>query len=464
VDKTTRVPGIIRRLNANGTNDASFGNGRAVRYAPFSNVYANIYAIEVQNDGKILISGTTGRITAAATDSALLIRLLPNGVYDSSFGTNGVAKYTVPANSLYKKLTGTKIKVLNNGKILLVMEYTDSVNQLVTTILQCNVNGSVDTNFGTQGLVPISSLITGAVVSDIDIQSSGKIIIEGIMDDIVNLININFLARLTANGVLDSSFGTNGIDSTTYIAGATGNVVTGLSILPNDNILLGGSAVLANNTDVVVYKYNVNGGLNNTFGTNGYKIIDLYPNDYSVWTGFQSDGKIITAGEFFISGNRNLRLTRINSNGSIDAGFGTNGFTTTPLPVQEPILEMDMQADNKVVGITHWAIDTVVVYRFLTAPGVGTLNPEITAIAPTVFPNPISEATSVQYDLIKPESITITLHDILGNTVATFINNQTQAAGNHTETLNLPQGLPAGAYLITVSTNETSRSVRVVKE
>jgi hypothetical protein len=56
------------------------------------------------------------------------------------------------------------------------------------------------------------------------------------------------------------------------------------------------------------------------------------------------------------------------------------------------------------------------------------------------------------------------MQDMLGRAVATFINNPTKTAGQHTESLTLPQGLAAGTYLITVSTAETSRSVKVVKE
>ena len=77
----------IIRLNSDGSFDTTFdGDGRAVFPLGIGNDYA--YAMKIQSDGKIVLTGQSSN----GTDYNLTtFRLNQNGSLDASFGTNGIA-------------------------------------------------------------------------------------------------------------------------------------------------------------------------------------------------------------------------------------------------------------------------------------------------------------------------------------------------------------------------------------
>jgi uncharacterized delta-60 repeat protein len=122
-------------------------------------------------------------------------------------------------------------------------------------------------------------------------------------------------------GDLDPGFGTNGKVITDF--NGTSDVAQEVFIQADKKIVVAGTS----NEKIALIKYNSDGTIDPTFGTNGKVVTTLTPanaNDGVIATQ-QSDGKFIIAG--FGSGPRPI-LARYNSNGSIDTSFGTNGQIT----------------------------------------------------------------------------------------------------------------------------------------
>ncbi len=129
------------------------------------------------------------------------------------------------------------------------------------------------------------------------------------------------------SGTLDNTFGTNGKVITSLGTFADrGNTM----IIQSDNkIIVGGSTNTSFTTsDFALIRYNNDGSLDNSFGTGGKvtTAIDSKSEGHSV--ALQSDGKILLAGH----DNWYTNLARYNSDGSLDATFGSGGIVITDVP------------------------------------------------------------------------------------------------------------------------------------
>lgn len=76
-------------------------------------------------------------------------------------------------------------------------------------------------------------------------------------------------------------------------------------------------------------------------------------------------------------------------------------------------------------------------------------------------PNPLRQQTTLRYALQHPEEVTLELQDISGKRMAVLMNKQQQAAGAHTFVFR-PSNLAKGTYLLTLTTQNEKRSVKIV--
>ena len=70
------------------------------------------------------------------------------------------------------------------------------------------------------------------------------------------------------------------------------------------------------------------------------------------------------------------------------------------------------------------------------------------------YPNPFNPSTTISYELSKPSEVSLKIYDILGNEVATLVDNQRQTAGYHSVQFNaIDDGvhLSSGVYLYKLS-------------
>jgi uncharacterized delta-60 repeat protein len=137
------------------------------------------------------------------------------------------------------------------------------------------------------------------------------------------------LARYNPDGSLDATFGNGGTVTTDFL-GAEDDVFSVL-IHPDGKIVAVGSANSPFDFyDFAAARYMSNGSLDTTFGTGGKMRVDFGNQDMDIASdaALQSDGKIVAAGTtvFDFGVEQDFALTRFNSNGTIDTTFGTNGL------------------------------------------------------------------------------------------------------------------------------------------
>lgn len=274
--------------DVNGNNERSFGG-------------------IVQPDGKIVLAGTDYTLSFIA-------RYNVNGSLDNSFGVNGIVHLSGNTGCFYQAID---IKRQVDGKYLILSNTNDFANnQDMLSVRRIASNGSPDPTFGLNGKVTIN--ITGGDQSrELILQSDGKIIVAGSSDS----QNMTIVCRLNVDGTFDTSF--NGIGYMLFNTSQTGSLqaLNSIKIDNNGKILL----LLAEN---ILVRLNINGGLDNSFGTNGVLTLTLPLITYNFQNFLiQNDGNFLLVGYGRSTGfNPKLLLARYFTNGNTDPSFGSNGY------------------------------------------------------------------------------------------------------------------------------------------
>jgi len=191
--------------------------------------------------------------------------------------------------------------------------------------------GDLDTTFGSGGIV-VTSHINPPYFdspSSMQLQPDGKIVVCGFImfeDDANNVHTVSFfLARYHPNGTLDTSFGTNGKVIAPINSGAE-NVGEEIAIQPDGKIIaVGGRHISDGVTGFAVNRYNSDGTLDASFGTGGRVVTQV--SNYSRGAKsvkVQPDGKMVVVGDA-----EGFAVVRYNPNGSLDTSFGAGGKVIT---------------------------------------------------------------------------------------------------------------------------------------
>jgi uncharacterized delta-60 repeat protein len=303
----------IVRLNADGTRDTAFTTNTG------TGATATITSIAIQSDGKIVLGG--GFTTFNGATVTRIVRLNADGTRDTAFTTNAGTGANGTVNSLV---------IQSDGKIVLGGSFTTFNGVTVNRIVRLNADGTRDTTFTTN-----AGTGTNGVVSKVETQSDGKILIGGSFSGF-NGVTVNRIVRLNSNGTRDTTFTTN------TGTGADG-IVDAIAIQSDGKIILGGDFTTFNSATVnAIVRLNANGTRDTAFTTNtgtgtvnGVEVIVI-----------QTDGKIIIGGGFTtFNGVTVNRIVRLNADGTRDTTFTTNAGTGT----NDTVNAIAIQSDGKIV-------------------------------------------------------------------------------------------------------------------
>lgn len=277
----------ITRLLANGSIDST--------HNPITGAIGSVLSLARLPDGRIYAAG--GFISYNDLPYQYIVRLFPDGRLDTSFNTG-----TGPNNYI------SGVAIQPDGKVVIGGNFSAINGVARNNIARLNPDGSVDTTFN-----PGSG--TNSAVMNILVQSDGKILIQGLFGS-VNGFNRAYLARLHANGLVDTSFQTGN-----FSAGSNTVWMRAIALQPDGKILVGGQFVAYNFVSRGrILRLNADGSLDSTFnstqGASGtVQEIVLQP-----------DGKVLIGGEFvaYNFSARN-RIARLNADGTLDVSFNALG-------------------------------------------------------------------------------------------------------------------------------------------
>ncbi len=282
------------------------------------------------------------------------------GSLDLSFGGDGIV--TTDFDNLHEHLRA--VTVQSDGKIV-AAGYTQEGHSFDFAVVRYNAAGKLDTSFGTNGKVT-TDFGYHAHIHSMALQPDGKIVVVG--HTFTRRSDDFMMARYNANGTLDASFGTNGKVTTDFNGGF--DYAFGVAVQPDGKIVVSGSVTVGGTYDFGVARYNADGSLDTSFGTNGKVTTEFAPpqgktqGDQSQALALQSDGKIVAAGYSYTSKpggevSSDFALARYNKNGSLDTSFGTNGKVTTHFGNgNDRIYKLAVQPNGKIVAMGRSFSDT----------------------------------------------------------------------------------------------------------
>jgi len=208
--------------------------------------------------------------------------------------------------------------------------------------------GLLDSAFGGDGLVTTDFSGNGEWIHALVVQPDGKIVAAGVSND---SYGANFaLARYNVDGTLDASFGVGGRVITAFSNPVAGALT--LALQPDGKIIAAGYAFNGTNNDFALVRYHANGSLDTSFGGDGLVMTDFSVEDEAHGVVVQPDGKIIAAGYTHgILSDADFALVRYNTDGSLDAGFGSNGLVITDFSGDYDFAEaLVLQSDGKLIA------------------------------------------------------------------------------------------------------------------
>ncbi|MDP1854611.1 MAG: hypothetical protein Q8K74_00970 [Candidatus Nitrotoga sp.] len=239
--------------------DSSFGSSGIARIGVPAGAEDMPTTSALQRDGKLLLAGWT----AGRQSHAFVLRLLPNGIPDATFGENGVALFDLPNQYYYD------VQQLEQG-----------------------ADGSI--------LIKVSNSIMMTEQGETGYS----------------------LTRLTAAGILDTSFGTQGFFS------------VGLNLVPfvqqpDGGLLIVSDASQGGQFALRLTRLNSAGVRDSTYAPNGEKILSDVPQNFrlSSVVAEPNGGFTVMASEFSSSGSSYL-LVRVTAAGTLNLGFGNGGLVS----------------------------------------------------------------------------------------------------------------------------------------
>jgi uncharacterized delta-60 repeat protein len=264
------------------------------------------------------------------------------GALDTSFGGTGkVATALSSSGHSY----GTASAIQSDGKII-AAGYAYFGNDVDFAVSRYNTDGSLDLTFDGDGMVTTDIGDINDFCYSVAIQSDGKIVVTG------NTANFTQVAvvRYNSDGSLDSTFDFDGIKIISLAADfAQGYSV---AIQGDGKILIAAQSFVTVNVDFLVIRLNENGNLDSTFGTDGLALVDISGDDLVYAMALQTDGKIVVAG----TSSMDFAAIRLNTDGSLDTSFDTDGKVKTPVTIGEDIATaLTLQNDGKIIlaGVTN---------------------------------------------------------------------------------------------------------------
>ena len=346
-------------LGSDGSLDTSFGSGGTVTTViGSSNDFA--YSTAIQSDGKIVAAGYS--LNGSNSDFALA-RYNVDGSLDTSFGSGG--KVTT-AIGLYEDFAYSTA-IQRDGKIV-VAGYSFNGSNDDFALARYNVDGSLDTSFGSGGKVT-TAIGSSDEIYSVVIQSDGKIVASG---NSWNGSNDDFaLVRYNVDGSLDTSFGSGG--KVTTAIGPANDYADSVVIQSDGKIVVAGASWNGENNDFALARYNVDGSLDTSFGIGGKVTTAIgSASDQALSMAIQSDGKIVAAGFSENESDDDFALVRYNVDGSLDTSFGIGGKVITAIGSSfDYAYSVAIQSDGKIVAAGHsWngSDDDFVLARYNATP------------------------------------------------------------------------------------------------
>lgn len=277
------------RFAADGTRDTGFGQAGLATFR-LAGVGEDARRVLAQPDGRVLLVGQSTALVnpalpSTANNNIAVVRLATNGSIDASFGTGGA---TI-ADAL-KLDFATAAALQPDGRLFVAGSTTDNnADPTDTVFTRLSADGQIEPGFGR---APAYSMLSDEAV-DAAVQPDGKIVLLVVARGLNAEVT---LARLNPDGSLDTAFGTQGLVRGDF--GPHDDLPRAMALQADGKIVVAAQLSAAvGPPDFGLLRYLPDGTPDTGFGTGGVLRVDFFggwdsANDIVV----QPDGRIVVAG------------------------------------------------------------------------------------------------------------------------------------------------------------------------
>jgi uncharacterized delta-60 repeat protein len=282
--------------------------------------------VVVQPDGKIVVAGSSSN---ASNLDFLLFRLLADGSLDPEFNYDGTVTTAVGSDD-DEALT---VVLQKDGKIV-AAGYSSNGTDRDFALVRYNADGSLDMDFGVEGLVVTSVGNSDDEITGIVLRDDGSILIAG--SALGTSGRVVVLGRYLADGTLDPGFADDGFSFT-----GVGDDAQAESIVELDDqrILISGSYSDSTTTGLMLVGYTADGQVDPTFGEDGVAVpADSATASAGYGMAVRDNGAILVAGSVGEEEKQNAALFQFTGTGAVDSDFEDNGVLVTAVSAEDDVL------------------------------------------------------------------------------------------------------------------------------
>ena len=232
----------------------------------------------------------------------VVLRVDATGQLDATYGSGGVTRLRGVPSGIVERLAHAA-----DGRVLAAGNYADAIGRGYPFVAKLTADGQLDATFGVGGVRKLQA----AYLRGLAVAADGGILIALQAGGDMGVV------RLTPSGAQDPAFGTNGI----ALSGANGfATVSDLAVMPDGSILAVGTWTLDNVQYPAAMRLLPNGAKDPSFnGGLRFPLINFLGSLVSVRP--LADGRAVVAG--VISGS--AALLRLTTSGELDTTFNANG-------------------------------------------------------------------------------------------------------------------------------------------
>lgn len=331
------------RYSHDGSLDPSFSDGyvqTAFRYE------SSAQDVAVQANGRIVAAGIAGMPGGFERGAFVLARYRPDGTRDPSFGGDG--RVLTPVGQLYEG-GALALAIQSDGRILAAGFRVGQRKRSEGLLVRYLPNGAIDRSFGSSGWVHFATRGSGqATLGDVAVLPSGKILVAGGFHDrflLARLLPNGHPDRSFGGG--DGRVLTD-VDGPFYCF--EGQCASAISlVLSNGEIVLAGNAFDKRGGFVALARYRANGKLDRRFGDRGVALARRGVLLEAQKMVVQPDGRIVVPVFYESKAAHQITVLRFLANGRLDPGFGNGGFFVHHIGFESSALTALVQRDGKVV-------------------------------------------------------------------------------------------------------------------
>jgi uncharacterized delta-60 repeat protein len=208
--------GFVLRLRSDGTLDANFGSaGRTFVGGVNDRVIFNSMA--VQADGKVVAAGSASMTQPVPITVHSVFRFTTSGSLDPTFGAGGNARFSTPLVGAVAVDASSSLTVAGVGLVTSGVPSPPGA-RFVSTVVRYDTSGTLDPSFRSGNALVGFIDSTQDNPSGLALEPNGKILVSGTKTNVPPGSSVYvsgplqpFVARLLANGNLDTTFGTSGV-------------------------------------------------------------------------------------------------------------------------------------------------------------------------------------------------------------------------------------------------------------